>query len=625
MDPRLLKYYNRELQHLREIGGEFAKEYPKIASRLSLDGFECADPYVERLLEGFSFLAARVQLKLDAEFPRFTQHLLEMVYPHYLAPTPSMAVVQMTPDPKEGVLVDGFKVKRDSVLRSILGKGEQTPCEYRTGHELTLWPIEIVEASYFNSLIEISSFEGHAQEGVKAGVRLRIRTTAGVPLEEIALDRLNLFLRGGDEVAMHLYEQMLGRAVRIVARPPDRPTPWQVEIEAEPHLHRVGFNDDEALLPYGARSFQGYRLLHEYFAFPPRFMFVEISGLSQAFRKCAGDELDIFILLDESDPVLENNVDASQFALHCTPAINLFPKRADRVHLSEQAHEYHIVPDRTRPMDFEVYEVLGVTGHGSAAEVEQEFLPFYAYNDLTRLREHNAFFSIRRTPRVLSSNQRRFGPRSSYIGSEAFISLVDAAEAPFRSDLRQLSIETLCTNRDLPLHMSVAVGATDFTLQSAAPVEMVRCVAGPTKPAPSEAHTAAAWRLVSHLSLNYLSILDSEVGGAAAMRELLNLYGGMSDATTKKQVDGLLSVKSRPIHRWIHSSGPSTFGRGLEISIEFDESAFAGSGCFLLGAVLERFFAKYVSINSFTETVVNAVDRGEVIRWPTRIGLRHLV
>src|SRR5713101_556004 len=149
MDPRLLKYYNRELQFMREMGGEFAKEFPKIAGRLGLDGFECADPYVERLLEGFAFLAARVQLKIDAEFPRFTQHLLETIYPGYLAPVPSMAMVQFQPDPSEGSLAAGVPVPRGSALRSMLGKGEITACEYRTAHEVTLWPVEIQEVEHF--------------------------------------------------------------------------------------------------------------------------------------------------------------------------------------------------------------------------------------------------------------------------------------------------------------------------------------------------------------------------------------------------------------------------------------------------------------------------------------------
>jgi len=158
MDPRLLQYYERELQHVREMGAEFAQEFPKIAGRLGLEGFECADPYVERLLEGFAFLAARVQLKLDAEFPRFTQHLLDVVYPHYLAPTPSMAVVQFAPDPG-GIPAEGFRIARDNILHSVIGPDEQTACEYRTAHDVTLFPIEVARAEFIGTQTAITALE----------------------------------------------------------------------------------------------------------------------------------------------------------------------------------------------------------------------------------------------------------------------------------------------------------------------------------------------------------------------------------------------------------------------------------------------------------------------------------
>src|SRR3954468_16768227 len=225
MDPRLLHYYNRELQHLREMGGEFAKEFPKIAGRLGLEAFECADPYVERLLEGFAFLAARVQLKMDAEFPRFTQHLMELVYPHYLAPTPSMAVVQLQPSLNEGALGSGFRVPSGSVLRSLLGRGEQTACEYRTAHDVTLWPIEISKAEYTGYVGDLGELRLRGRP--RAALRLTLRATAGLKMSELSLDDLTLFLRGSDELPARLYEQLFGHCLGVIVRPTTRPTPWQ--------------------------------------------------------------------------------------------------------------------------------------------------------------------------------------------------------------------------------------------------------------------------------------------------------------------------------------------------------------------------------------------------------------
>lgn len=621
MDPRLMKYYTRELQHIREMGGEFAKEFPKIAGRLSLDGFECADPYVERLVEGFAFLAARIQLKADAEYPRFTQHLLEMVYPHYLAPTPSMAVVQLQPDSNEGSLADGFVIPRDSVLRTPLGKGEQTPCEYRTAHEVKLWPIEITQVEYFTAARDLGKLELRLQHLAKAGLRLRLRTTAGLTFDQIALDRLVIFLRSG-EMAMRVYEQMMANAVAVVARPAKAAASWH-EVIDKSRIRSVGFDEKEALIPYGARSHQGYRLLHEYFAFPDRYMFVEIGGLQPAVRRCKDNEMDLLILLDRGDISLQNVLDPSNFALFCSPAINLFPKRCDSIHLSDRQTEYHVVPDRTTPMDFEVYDVTSVEGTGTTAQ-EQEFLPFYTRKNSASHAGQPAYYTLHRMPRVLSERQKEQGLRSSYFGSEVFLALVDPHEAPYSSDLKQLLVSALCTNRDLPLQIVVGQGRTDFTLQSSAPVAAVRCLSGPSSPRSSRAEGEFAWRLVSHLSLNYLSLLDSGEGqGAVALRDLLLLYGADREAGLQLQVEGVKSIESAPITRRVETPGPIAFARGLEVKVTFDESAFGGSGVFLLGAVLEQFFARYVSINSFTETVVKTIGRGEIIRWPARIGRRQ--
>jgi len=625
MDPRLLKYYNHELQHIREMAGEFALEYPKIAGRLGLDSFECADPYVERLLEGFAYLSARVQLKVDAEFPRFTQHLLDMVYPHYLAPTPSMAVVQLQPDLLEGSLNEGFLIPKATALRSQLGKGEQTACEYRTAHDLTLWPVELMEAEYLNGIGAVANLGVPSLPGLKAGIRLRLKTTAGLTFNQLTLNNLPLYLRGTGELPMQIYEQLLANSLAIVVQPVNRPVAWQ-HIIKQAAVQPLGFAENEALLPYTPRSFQGYRLLQEYFAFPERYMFVQLTQLQAALAQCVDNEVDIIILLNRSNPRLINEIDISRFALFCTPAINVFPKRADRIHLTNQTHEYHIVPDRARPLDYEVYQIRGVTGFGSNTDDQLAFLPFYQTGSDTSQQRQRAYYSVMRLPRVISAKQKLQGPRSSYVGNEVYVAIVDSNEAPFKSDLRQLGLELLCTNRDLPLQLPLGIGKTDFTIQTGAPVDFIRCLSGPTKPRPSCAHKETAWKLINHLSLNYLSLINNNNHeGATALRSLLSLYGDNSDAGFRKQIEGVLSIQSKPVVRRINTAGPIVFGRGLEITLTVDEAAFEGSGVFLLGMVLEQFFAHYVSINSFTETVLTTSDRGEIMRWPTRLGQRHLL
>jgi type VI secretion system protein ImpG len=624
MDPLLLKYYNRELQYLREMGGEFAEEFPKIAGRLGLNAFECADPYVERLLEGFAFLAARVQLKVDAEFPRFTQHFLEMVFPHYLSPVPSMAVVQLVPDPNEASLQNGVVIPRGSQLRSQIGKGEQTACEYCTAHDVTLWPLQLCEAEYLASASAVANLGVPSRPGLKAGLRLRLRSTAGLHFNHLALDRLALFLRGG-EVAVSVYEQLTANLLDLTLHFGQRPLPRSLSIGASA-VKRLGFEDQQALLPITARSFRGYRFLQEYFAFPERFLFIELTGLQPAVRRCEAADLDLVFLFDRSHAQLAEAVDASHFNLFCTPAINLFAKQADRVHITPHLSEYHIVPDRTRPMDFEVYSVSEVLGFGARAEPEIQFLPFYELKEQSSYRQHKAYYTLYREQRRPSTKQRRYGTRSSYIGSETYIALVNDREAPFSSSLKQLGIRLLCTNRDLPLHMPLGVGHSDFTLQTGAPVDSIRCLAGPTKPRASNVQRETAWQVISHLALNYLSLVDNNSEqGAAALRQLLMLYADSGEPSIRKQIEGVLSIRSRPIVRRIDTPGPITFGRGLELAVSCDEAAFEGSGVILLGAVLDQFFARYVSINSFTETVIKTTQRGEIMRWPARIGKRPTV
>jgi type VI secretion system protein ImpG len=619
MNPRFLRYYSQELQHLREVGGEFAQDYPKIAGRLGLDSFECTDPYVERLLEGFSFMAARVQMKIDAEFPRFTQHLSELVYPHFLAPTPSMAVAQLQPDLSNPALQKGFVVPRGSAMRSVLGKGDNTACEYRSAHALTLWPIEIVEAKFFTHAGNPAGAGVQLPAAVKAGIRLRLRCS-GAAFSSLPLDRLCLHLRGADDLPVRIYEKLLASVEGVLVAPASRPAAWH-SLLPKTALRPVGYDEDEALLPSGRRTFQGYRLLQEYFAFPQRYHFVELTGLQAGLRQCAEREIEVTILLNRADAQLEKTLDATHFALHCTPVVNLFQRRADRINVTGDQLEYHVLVDRTRPMDYEVFQIDSVTGYGSGPGAEQPFQPFYTARDIGAQQQEKAFYQIRREQRVVSQRQRRDGPRSSYIGSEAFISIVDAAEAPHSGDLRQLGLSVWCTNRDLPLSMPLGVGKTDFILDAGAPVAAVRCVGGPSQPHPSFAEGSMAWRLLNQLSLNYLSLIDTDATqGAVALREMLALYCHPADLNAQRQVEGVRSISSQAVTRRMPAPGPITFGRGIQITVTLDDAAFEGTGAFLLGGVLSEFFAQYVSINSFTETVIRTLARGEIMRWPARGG-----
>lgn len=624
MDPRLLKHYNRELQHLREMGAEFARQFPKIAARLGMEGIEVADPYVERLLEGTSFLAARVQLKIDAEFPRFTQNLLEMLYPHYLAPTPAMLIVQFRPEPGETNLASGVTLPRGAPFRSVSTRNDTTHCEFRTAHTLRLWPVELTQANYFSFAPDLPLARLPLTGRVRGGVRLRLRTTGGLKFAQLELDSLNIHIGGAQEVAHRLLEMIGGSTLGVLVRAADGKSSWQHFIPPT-QVRLCGYEDEQALLPVSRRSFDGYRLVQEYFAFPERFLFFDISGLKPAIVQ-ANEEIELVLLFGQGDSVLESVVDRANFLLHCTPAINLFPKRADRIHINDSGHEFHVVADRAHPMDYEVYALTSVTGHFHGSQEELRFLPFYADFHDNGSSSTQAFYSCRREPRLLSEKQKRTGPRTGYIGSELFLSLVDPAEAPYRSDLRQLSIQTLCTNRDLPILLPQGEGHGGFSLDIAAPVEDIRCVRGPSRPYAMLADGSIAWRLISHLALNHLSLVDTPAHeGAGALREMLLLYTRSGDASARRQIEGLKSVKVGTVVARLPFPGPICFGRGLEIELEVDESAFEGSGAFLFGSVMEHFLARHASLNSFTQTSLRSLTRGTIMNGEPRCGKRPIL
>lgn len=623
MNPQLLNYYNRELAYLRELGGEFAEEYPKIASRLSLRGLEVADPYVERLLEGFSFLAARIHLKMDAEFPRFSQRLLEVTNPSYLSPTPAMGVVQMHPETVETNLQDGYFLPRLSRLRSALPHGETTACEFRTAHDMTLWPLASTHAGLGPAPSDITFSNFPTTRPVRGHLRLIVELAGKTTLDRLPIDRLEYFIQGTPEIASHLQELIHVHACGIVIHDPDhlsRPAAFLPSSTLSPE----GFSNDQALLPYDSRGFQGHRLLHEYFAFPERFQFFSITGLRPVIARFAGARrLAISILLDTVRGDMETRVDKGNFLLNCVPIINLFPRTSDRIKVARNRHEYHLVIDRTKPRDYEVYRVDGVLGHREGETEARSFRPLYSsiHGDHDTER---AYFSVRREPRLLSEKALRDGPRTGYIGSEVFVSMVDQAEAPFSDNLRQITVDTLCTNRDLTRIMPVG-SDSDLSLIDSAPVARIKLVAGLTDPMPAIAENQLTWRLISQLSLNYLTLTDlSPEEGAATLRDLLSLYASLGRAGAQKQAAALQSAQIAQITRRYPRPGPLVFARGVGIELKVDELLFSGVSPWALGQVLEQFLARHVAINTFTEMRLSSLQRGEIARWSPRPGRRPI-
>ncbi|MBC7479189.1 MAG: type VI secretion system baseplate subunit TssF [Pseudorhodobacter sp.] len=626
MDTRLLAHYEAELAFLRDMGAEYAAAYPKIAARLGMEGMEVLDPYVERLLEGTAFLSARVQLALEMQFPAFTSNLLEIVYPHFLAPTPAMMVVAFDPDLGNAGVKEGFTLKRGSRLRSRPIDGEQTACIFRTAADCVLWPVDIAEVEYIDSRGGLVAAGVSRGNPARAGIRLRLRRKDGGKINTLPMNALTLHLTGQAAEPWALHEALCTRVTGMVGRSTDRRADWTQPLPGAKSVPK-GFSREEALLPTPRRSFDGYRLLQEYFAMPERFHFVELSGMRPALQRAEGADVDLYLLLGETLPDNGACVRKEAFVINAVPAINLFERAFDRIHLTTLDTEQYVTPNRTAPLDYEIFSISRVTGNSSKTNDETEFRPFYSASDITSAGEsHPAYYTIHRRMRQRNEKERLRGVRTSYLGSEVYLTLVDSKQAPYAADLTQLSVTGLCTNRDLPLLLSTA-GKDALHLPDGGPVLSVACIVSPTRPRPTIAQGETSWRLISHLSLNYLSITDREGGqnGAEALRELIGLYAPTGDRVIAKQLEGVRGVSTRPIVRRMADEVLSTAVRGLEIKIEFDESFFDGSGVYVLASVLERFFRKYVTINSFTETVLTTQQRGEITRWRPESGLGRMI
>lgn len=632
MDPRLLNLYEQELRYFRESTSEFARTFPKIAHRLGLEGQEVADPYVERLIEATAFLAARVNLKLDADYPRFTGHLLDIVHPHFLAPTPAMTVCAFDVDLEDANLARGPVLPRGSGLRARAASGQNTHCEFRTGQDLRVWPVALTQAQYFSYAPDLPLARHPRARDIRGGLRFTLQATAGLNFSQIPMDALLLHFAGADDVAWQLHECVLNRPVAVWLRPLGTPaggatTAGLRELPGST-VQECGFDDDEALLPVTHTGFSGCRLVQEYFACPERFRFARLTGLAPLLATMPVAEVEVVILFSRGDAALEKLVGPDTVRLNCVPAINLFPKRLDRVQVGEGVSQFHLLPDRTRPQDFEVHSVTEVVGHSGTVQgegvQEQRFLPFYAAFHGSR-HVHPAYYTTTREPRLLSARQRSEGHRSSHIGSEVYLQIVDPQEAPFPTQLRQLAVSALVTNRDLPLLLPQGRD-NDFECMDAFPVQRVRMLRAPSRPVSPVVQEGLGWKVIDHLALNYLSLADSSPQqGAAALREMLQLYASHADESRQAQVRGLLSVRTRALVRRLPLPGPIAFGRGLEVALEVEPTAFHGGSVFLFGAVMSRWLARHVEVNHFVETVLHAAGRGELMRWRPQCGTRAIL
>jgi type VI secretion system protein ImpG len=603
MADDLLPLYERELTFLRQHAAEFASKYPKIASRLLLEPDKCEDPHVERLIEAFALLTARIQHKVEDELPEVTDALLNVLYPHYLAPVPSMAVVEFVVDPTQGQ-TSVQRIERGATIFSPPVAG--SPCRFRVSYPVTLWPIQVtaVRAESPNAVGPVP--------GAASVIRMQLRCFPGVSLQELPLDRLRFFLQGETQVVFPLYELLFNELVTLRLRPLDGKKGVAPITLPRSAIQTVGFGPDEGVLPYSQRSFLGYRLLQEYFYFPEKFLFFDVAELDRAKAAGLEDGFELLFYLRQA-PTAPQAITETTFRLGCAPIVNLFPHVAEPIRLIHTEAEHRVVPDVRRPDTTEVYSIDSVTSTSPHLDAPVVFEPFYSIRHSAAHQGPRAFWYAGRRPSL-----RKGDP-----GTEVYLSLVDLDFRPARPAAETLTIHVTCSNRDLPAKLPFGGGRSDFELEGAVPLSRIRCLTKPTATVRPPTQRGAQWRLISHLALNYLSVCE---GGREALQEILSLYDVTDSPVIRQHIAGIANVSARRVVARPPSFPWNGFCRGMEVTIEFDEDKYIGTGVFLFASVLEKFLALYASLNSFTQLVATTRQRSEPLkRWPPRAGEQILL
>ncbi len=649
MNREFLEFYNRELALLREQASEFAQEYPGVAERLGGLMGDRVDPMIGGLLEGSAFLAARVQLKLKHEFAEFTTNLLDQLAPHYLAPTPSALLAQVQPKFGDPALREGRVVPRGAYLDAAYRELERNiACRFALAAPIALWPFEIVSAEYFAAPGPLQALGLPVGSECSAGLRLQLTVRGAERIEDepreseaqarpelrfstCRVKDLTVHFLGHEADAVSLYEQMFAHCRGVFFRYLDAFGDPVVVAGGDDMLRQIGFDESEALIANDKRVFRGFDFLREYFTFPRRFLGFSLQGLGAVAPKLPAKTVDVVFVFDESHSRLAAAVRKDFFALYAAPAVNLFEKTLDRIAVKSNLHEYQIVPDRSRMLDFEPNRILTVFAH--IPGVTQKVVVEPLYTAAAASSASGLCYTARRLPRRRTAEERKYGHKSDYTGTDMFLSLGERSDPEEVNRVAELSVQALCTNRHLPEHLPVGDGGADFRFLDDVQLE-VRCVAGPSRPlepiltsmagkAEGASIGDVAWRIVNMLSLNHLGLVQRAGGESGkALREMLSLFADMSDNATERKIRGIRSVDARPIVRRIRRGHGVGAARGLEVTVLIDDKAYEGSGPFLMGAILDRFLSEYVGLNHFTQTVIRTTERGEIMRWPPRLGSR---
>ncbi|MEX2530035.1 MAG: type VI secretion system baseplate subunit TssF [Gemmatimonadota bacterium] len=614
MRDDLLHYYEQELAYLRKMGAGFAQKYPKVASRLELEANKCEDPHVERLLEGVAFLAARVHLRIDDDFPEVSEALLNVVFPHYVQPIPSLSLVQFHLDPEQGQLTTGLEIPRESALYSRPVGG--VPCRFRTCYDTTLWPVEIRNVEW-RAPHQLSP-PVRSREAVGA-LSVQLESLPGLTFAELEMDRLRLHLSAESGLASTLYELLLNNCEAILLRDPDARPGTEPLTLAPSALTPVGFEEEDSLLPPVRRSLGLYGVLQEYFTFPDKFFFLDLSGLERLKEAQFGTKAELVFLISpferaDRNERLASGVGSDTIRLGCTPIVNLFEKTSEPVLLNQRRYEYPVVADARRQESTGIFSVDSVAAVAAGSDDAVPFRPFFSLDHRGGVDGSAVFWQVKRKPSGWRPDQ----------GTAVYLSFVDLGSRMVHPEEDAVTARLTCFNEDLPSRLPFGDSRRgDFELPGGGPVDRIVALVKPTPPVQPPLGKPQLWRLISQLSLNYTSLVDA---GGEGLRELLRLHNFADSHAVDRQIEGIHEVSAAPCYSRIESEHGLAFARGHRVEVEFDEEEFAGGGVYLFASVLERFLGRFVSLNSFSVLAARTRQRKELMKeWNPRAGSKALL
>lgn len=642
MNKKFLTYYNQELSFLREEGNIFAKKYPKIAARLGMDSTDIPDPYVERILEGIAFLNARTHLKIDASYPEFVSHILEVIYPQFLMPQPAATIVELELLYRENFGVINH-VKRGDTFRSFaLENNGKIHCNFSCAQDLELAPIKLEKATY-SSGISLSWKNLKKNTSSYSTLKLDFSVNGGGLISDLLPENLKIFLGNDLNISSQLLYLLTHCCEGVICHSYDNMEKWQYSLKDLPQ--QLGFSEEETLSFGLDKKQHAFSIIQDYIHLPEKFLFIKQTGLKQALqfaeknnqvaieahqikevitengvnKKVIGYQkrwFSLSFIFNRNNLDLQQIFKESYLSIHAIPIVNVFKKKGVRFSIDNYKNDYHIVIDKMQPLNYEVYYVENARGFDKN---NQEKIVYYpVYHPYFQYGDHNetGFFSIKRKKRMYSKNNQR----TYYIGHESFISMSN-----YNDNIHQLAIDLWCTNRDIPILMPSGL-ESDFLLDGSLPLKSIKMIKKMVRPKEAIDDTDNIWPLLDLLRLNYSNLLNiSEHEAANILKEMLKAFPYSSNDLFLQNVEAIVALKIITTRRIVREKLHSGIVRGLEIRVVIDEGLMGGVHPCLFGSILRHYFTFMVSVNSFVDFHIETLHQKDIISWSSELGSKGIL